>query len=373
MFFDKQDLSQQGTYIKFLQIAWWLSNLYSESDVPYLYYRVAEKIFCRAFGAIDLSRSDVSADAKKWDLWIWLKTFLLWNNKTFQKVAEFNSDRNLYSYLTPEELVKKVSELRNNRIEFTENIHELGNSIYHCILRESWKFKIFEESMDKIDINNIKHIKKKENSILFDDWINEYSFLISKSTLTKRFSTDTVIQELEIDIIKDPLIELEKLLNNIEIFHWEKEQSLSTIYLPLYWKDHTVFEKSWLNQWNAGGRARDVNEVYIPIPAEINKKYSLFFPPRDQPFSLILPNNKTMRAKVCQENNKALMSYSNKELWQRILRDILKLKEWELLTYEKLQLLWIDSVRIDKIWEWQYEINFAKTGSYDSFRNTFDL
>ena len=43
-----------------------------------------------------------------------------------------------------------------------------------------------------------------------------------------------------------------------------------------------------------------------------------------------------MQSKVCQDNNKALMSYSNRELGKWILRDILKLKEGELLTYEKI-------------------------------------
>ncbi|MBF2056658.1 MAG: hypothetical protein IGQ45_05400 [Cyanobacterium sp. T60_A2020_053] len=74
-----------------------------------------------------------------------------------------------------------------------------------------------------------------------------------------------------------------------------------------------------------------------------------------------------MRSKVCQDNNKALMSYSNKELGQWILRKVLKLKEGELLTYDKLQTVGIDSVRIDKINDLEYEINFAKIGSYEKF------
>lgn len=74
-----------------------------------------------------------------------------------------------------------------------------------------------------------------------------------------------------------------------------------------------------------------------------------------------------MRSKVCQGNSKALMSYSNKELGEWILRKVLKLKEGELLTYNKLQNVAIDSVRIDKINELEYEINFAKIGSYENF------
>ncbi|RLA06110.1 MAG: hypothetical protein DRQ51_10305 [Gammaproteobacteria bacterium] len=127
--------------------------------------------------------------------------------------------------------------------------------------------------------------------------------------------------------------------------------------------------KNTLNQWNASGRDRHPNEVYIPIPAIIHKNYPGFFPDRDTAFSLKLPNDKEMKTKVCQDNSKALMSYSNKELGKWILRDVLNLKETELLTYERLQILGIDSVRIDKINNLQFEINFSKIGSYESFLN----
>ena len=46
-----------------------------------------------------------------------------------------------------------------------------------------------------------------------------------------------------------------------------------------------------------------------------------------------------MQSKVCQDGGKALMLYSNREIGQWILRDVLRLREGELLTYEKLQTL----------------------------------
>lgn len=373
MFFETQSEKQRQEYQDFLKIAGCLSNLFSDSKVPYLYYRVAEKVFCRAFEAEDLSRSDVSADAKKGILGIGLKTFLVGNNKTFQKVAEFNSDRPLYTDLKPHELIAKVSELRNTRIEFTENTHGLEKSLYHCVLRDSRKFKIFEESMDKVDIQNIRNVKANRSSITFDDGIHEYSFLLSKSTLTKRFTTDPIIYQFDVDILEDPLFELQKLLSQKDLLLEKEKRIKQTVYLPLYGRDHTVFEKSGLNQWNAGGRARHADEVYIPIPAEIHKNFQGFFPDRDTPFSLKLPNGNIMQSKVCQDNNKSLMSYSNRELGKWILRDILKLKEGELLTYEKLQILGIDSVRIDKISNSEFEINFAKIGSYEQFRSMFEI
>ncbi len=113
MFYSDQSESNKRQYQKFLKTVGCLSNLFSDSDVPYLYYRIAEKIFCKSFHAEDLSRSDVSADAKKASLGIGLKTFLAGNNNTFQKVAEFNNDRPLYTKFKPKQLIKTIAGLRN--------------------------------------------------------------------------------------------------------------------------------------------------------------------------------------------------------------------------------------------------------------------
>ena len=368
MFFNTQEKYQKDEYEKFLKIVGSLSNLFSESQVPYLYYRVAEKIFCKAFDAEDLSRSDVSADAKKQNLGIGLKTFLAGNNKTFQKIAEFGGDKGLYENLPLEKKILKIAQLRNRRVEFTQNVHSLESSIYHCVIRDKAEFKIFEEYMRFINIDKIKNIKENKGSIFFDDGLEEYSFLTSKNTLTKRFTTQNIAYKFEVEIIENPLDTLAKCLDDIgKLNYMKKIDEYETIYLPLYGRDHTVFEKSGLNQWNAKGRLRDKNEVYIPIPAIIHRKYPSFFPARDVSFNLKLPDGKIMQSKICQDGGKALMSYSNKELGEWILRKVLKLNEGELLTYEKLQILGIDSVRIDKIGELDFEINFASSGSFDRF------
>lgn len=371
MFFENQSSEQKKEYQNFLRIAWCLSNLFSDSSIPYLYYRVAEKVFCRAFEAEDLSRSDVSADAKKEKLWIGLKTFLAGNHKTFQKVAEFNGDKSLYESLAPAELIEKISELRNTRIEFTENVHNLNESMYHCVIREPGRFLIYEESMDKIDIDNIKDIQVNKWSIAFNDWKHDYSFLVSKSTLTKRFLTDPVIFNFPVEILENPLEELHKLLVTKNIVIEEETRIKETIFLPLYGSDQTVFTKSGLNQWNAWGRKRNANEVYIPISVEIHKNFPNFFPNRETPFSIKLPNGNIMKSKICQDWGKALMSCSNRELWQWLLRDVLKLNEWELLTYDKLENIGIDSVRIDKIDNENFEINFSAIWNYEDFKKNF--
>lgn len=368
MFYNQQTKKSKEKYEEFLKVVGSLSNLFSESNIPYLYYRVVEKLFCEAFNTEDLGRSDVSVDTKKENLGIGLKTFLAKNNKTLQKITEFGStDRELYENLSLNKKIFKIAELRNERISFTHRVHDIEKSIYHCVLRSENNFNIFEENMNLIDINNIKNIKKKKGSITFEDGLDEYSFLLSKNTLTKRFNTTNYLYQFEVNILENPLeILLSSISNDLR---YQNKTTLETIYLPLYGKNHFVYEHSGLNQWNAKGRKRNYDEVYIPIPAIIHKRYPNFFPNRETPFELKLPNGKTIKSKICQDGGKALMSYSNKELGNWILRDILKLKESELLTYEKLQILGIDSVRIDKINDEIYEINFAKNASYDNFLN----
>ncbi len=357
---------QKQQYEKFLTIVGSLSNLFSESEVPFLYYRIAEKIFCKAFEADDLSRSDVSVDVKKGVLGIGLKTFVAGNNKTLQKITEFgSSDKTLYESLSLNQKIKKIAQIRNERIDFTQRVHSIDKSIYHCVIRDKNQFSIFEESMNFINIENIKGIRENKGSITFNDGVEEYSFLLSKNTLTKRFNTSNLLQHFEIEILENPLDFLVDCMQNMSSLACF--QPKETIFLPLYGRNHTVFNNSGLNQWNANGRTRNINEVYIPVPIDVHKDYPNFFPNRQTPFNLKLPNGKTIQTKICQDNGKALMSYSNRELGQWILRDVLKLNEGELLTYDKLQVLGIDSVRIDKINDDNYEINFAKSGSYDKF------
>ena len=63
MFYEKQSKEQQDNYKSMLNIIGSLSNVFSESEKPYLYYRCHENIFCKYFEAKNLSREDCSADA----------------------------------------------------------------------------------------------------------------------------------------------------------------------------------------------------------------------------------------------------------------------------------------------------------------------
>jgi hypothetical protein len=365
-----QSSEQKERYKEYLQIIGSLSNLFSDSNTPYLYYRIAEKMFCKAFDATDLSRGDVSYDAQKDTLGIGLKTFLRANDKSIQKIAEFNRDKILYNDLSDFEKIRKISQLRNKRLDFTNSLYKIENSIYHCVVRDKGKFFIFEEETKKIDIDALKNVKSSKSSISFDDGIYEYSFSLSKSTLMKRFNTFDFVDEFSVDILENPLDSLYALTSKPEnIMRYSHIKD--TIYLPLYGNGGKVYESSGLNQWNSKGRERDENEVYIPIPREFYRYKPNFFPDRDVTFNLLLPNREKLIAKVCQDGSKALMSNPNKELGKWLLRDVFRLKKGELLTNEILYMYGVDSVRIDKIDDNTYEINFAKLDSYENFITNF--
>lgn len=384
MFLHNQEIEQQEKYYELLQIVGGLSNLFSDSDVPYLYYRAAENVFCKAFEADNLSRSDCSADASKDFMGIGLKTFLNNNGKSYQKVAEFNKDRALYTIegkIDVDNLITNVTDLRNKRIMSTQRIHNIEDMIYHCVVREENQFKIFEEKMDLIDLNSIKNIKNKNNVVTFEDKSHEYNFNISKSTLLKRFNTPLDSQIVKIEIIKDPFDLLDKMFKKymLDKSLLEKETiKHEFIILPLYSKKGKVEEKSGLNQWNAGGRVRNPDEIYIGIPVFIHKMFPQFFPPIDEPFDLMLPNKKVISTKVCQTSfvdidgvkvnkGKAIMSNPNTALGQWLLRDVLKIPYGQVVTLSDLHDIGIDSIELRKIDNKNYEIYFKKQGTFEEF------
>lgn len=373
MFLDIQNKKNKKEYYETLELVASLSNLFSESPSPYLEYRVVENIFCESLEADNLSRSDCSADASKDKVGIGIKTFLNDNGKSLQKVAEFNKDSKKIRDKLPREVVNIVAELRNKRIQATKRIYCLDEIIYHCVVREPGKIKIFECPMDEIDIKSIKNVKTKKNTIIFEDNKNEYSFNLSKSTLYKRFITASVIKEIDVKIIENPYEAVRNLVknpkrNNITFAPIRKEKEY--VYLPLFsdMGERNVPQKSGLNQWNAAGRQRNVNEVYIYIPPWIHRKFPRFFPPRNESFDLLLPNGQNLNAKVCQANDKALMSNPNAALGKWILRQVMGLKERELLTYERLEELGLDSVVVYKESKGKYTIDFTTIGSYDVFK-----
>lgn len=380
-FFFKQDEESRKLYIDLLKMMGLLSNLFAESKNPFLYYRAMENIFCKAFHADNLSRSDVSADAGKNGIGIGLKTFLQNNGNTFQKIAEFNKESYLLRDLTGTDLVRMVSEMRNQRIESTMRICNLYDMMYHLVTRSNKYMAIYEEHMDLININNIKITQTNNTTIHFTDSLHDYSFSLSKSTLLKRFDTTDKrkIFGFDVEVLADPYDFLLNIKNG-KISKTELNATLNDsddfidyIVLPLYSpRTKQVEEKSGLNQWNAGGRPRSENEVYISIPSWIHQKKKDFFTynsdeNKTNPFDVKLPNGKIISMRVAQQKGKALMSNPNSALGEWILRDILELKPKVLVTKEILDMIGIDSVKLSKTGDGRYYLDFLKSGSYEEF------
>ncbi len=376
MLINKLSKESRTYYTDILRLIGSLSRLFSDSEIPYLNYRVTENLFCDAFNASNESRTDCSADAVKDKVGIGIKTFVNGNGRSFQKVAEFNSEAYKFRGKESNEVVRIVSEMRNERIEFTKRLYNLDEIIYHCIVRDERKISVFECNMNKINIEKIKIQKVSKNSIHFKDDKDEYSINLSKSTLYKRFITKDILESINVDIIQNPIELLTSKLSvpiNIErVAEHERSYVVSNkeyIILPLFSDkgERHVPSKSSLNQWNAGGRKRNKDEAYISIPSWIHKKFPEFFPDRDKCFNLKLPDGQGIRAKVCQDGGKALMSNPNLDLGRWILRKVLNLNIGELLTYDRLESLGIDSVAITKENDLEYHIDFMKLGSYDNF------
>lgn len=365
MFYELQPENQREEYKKWLRILGSLSGLFSESEKPYLYYRAHERVFAKAFEAEDRGRMDCSADATKDRIGLGLKT---WVDSSVQKVAEFGLARPQYEHLTGLDLVKRISELRNERIELTKRMLDLDTMEYSIVRRDLGVMQIMEHTFDTIDIDNITLIDRgRANSLYFTDGNHVYNFLKSKHTLYMEFSDLVEVDRVNVEILEDPF----EVLSSVEAA--VQAEKTEEVCLRLYStrRDGTKFvpERSGLNQWNANGRARDPDEVYIPFPAADRERYVGFFPDRDTPFTLVLPDKQEIVAKVCQDGGKAIMSNPNLALGHWLLRQVLGLKERELLTYSRLEVLGIDSVIITKLDDLKYKIDFAGLGSYEDFCN----
>jgi hypothetical protein len=379
-------------YFKLLELMARLSNLFSDNVIPFLHYRVTENLFCKYFNAENLSRSDTAYDAKADNFGVGIKTFQFEKGVSVEKVAEFNAISSFLKKFKNEDLAYQVSKARNERMELGQRLYAINAGCYHIIGRVQNGLTVFNTPYPLINLSSIHSVKDTGHALQFEDDTNFYSFNYSKSTLFKRFEVSKDKIDIPVSIIQDPYELLKQLLltedyegRYQDIFEIksaikkqvEKNKCLdfgkTYVILPLFamkGDQKYVPEKSGLNQWNAGGRERQADEVYIPIPAKINSNFPNFFPNKDTTFTLHLPNGSSLSAKPCQQNRKALMSNPNIALGKWILRDILQVKEGELVTMEHLYRLGFDSVVVYKDSETDYRIDVCKTMSYS--KDMFD-
>ncbi len=423
------DLNSYFGYVKSFAT---LSRLFSESNKPYIPYRFAEKLFChcvkRPFSAIDLSRADNSFDsiisAGGYKAGVGVKTFV--NSTTSykdEKVAEFTKyagTHNLGRYPI-DELIYTIASLRNQRVlsDAAEYGIDIDKSFYHCLIRVENGFFIHEEPYPIVDINNIYPTDLSGNKIQtftepsgsmipFSDGISFYKYNTAKNVLYKRFdfkvgkNTDIVHTIIDNDAFGRILSLIDKkaeshpmtLLNDSIIPDLSQAQLYNKplIVLPLYSSKTDsdgkpiVAEKSGINQWNAGGRARSFGEAYIPIPSMLYKYFPDFFPFDEEgkplPFTLKLPTEKIINVKICQSGNKALMSDPNTDLLQWLFatidgsfdnsksrlntNDISQNKPY---TYNDLIRINKDSVAIFKEGPFSFSIKTMPLNSFERFKS----
>ncbi len=369
-YLNTQSKKNKKTYEELLKVVCSLSGLFSENEVPYLYYRIAEKIFCKAFLAKNITRKDASFDAQIGKSGIGLKTFISESGNKLEKVAEFNKLSDKLQKFSGKKLAVTLGKFRNERIETDETIQGVKSDYYHCVARKKGELNLFEVKYEKINISKIKNVKTKKSGITFEDGINEYSFNKSKSTLFKRFRTPKKAYTIDINVLEEPFEVLTELLKDSPFLKpIEEVLGEDYIILPLYSetksKGKFVPPKAQLNHWNAGGRTRTKGEIYIAVPKRIHDDYPNFFPPKDEYFDLEIPTGEVYQSKICQSGGKALMTKDNDILEQWLLRDILKLKEGELLTYERLAVLGFDSVKITKVSDHSFKIDVADSDDFE--------
>lgn len=370
MFYENQNLINQDRYKTLLKLISKLSKLFSENESPYLHYRIHENFFCECFEGENLSRSDVSIDAKKDLFGIGLKTWVGNNN---QKIAEFNKVSNLFNGLTETELILLVSELRNERLRFTKNSYRVEKLIYHVVRRRPGIMQILETPMSEIQLESIilENERGSSNSIYFNDGLNNYHFSMAKNTLYKDFGDLIKLDEFNVAILENPveLLESNSQIEKQIIDSLFKDSVEQRLVLRLYsnrGNEKVVFTKSGINGWNALGRKRDINEIYIQYPKFDRERSKGFFPDKNQPFDIRLPSGDIISAKVCQQDGKAIMSNPNKALGKWLLRDLLEIKEGRIVTYQDLEKVGVDSIIFTKQTNNLFKLDFGELGFYEN-------
>lgn len=394
---------EQNEYIEFLKIFGALSGLFkdnqegSNAKKPYLYYRNHEQLFVRVFSVEDLTRKDSAFDAlakfNDMRVGIGLKTWIHTKDKTYQKVAEFNKlaptiINPLIQSKKSYEVIKAVSNLRNERILLDKRLHNTDKEVYHYITRDDNSMNIVESNYELIDIDSLELIKEDGKTYTFKDKFNNYKFYTSKSVLLKEFNAEDIqiISKIDIEQFDDPfelikMIELPKKL--------EKSNIKEEIYLPLYQdkkEGKVVSERSGINMRHSSSKVKGKNiprpeyEIEVRVSKWIHHLFPNFFGidalneddiknTKLNDFDLVLPDDRVLRGRIKQQGGKSLQTNPQGDLGKWILKDVLGLENREVVTMQYLETLGIDSLKITKENEKTFRVTVAPIGSYEEFKN----
>lgn len=396
-FLDKE----KKEYIEFLKIFGALSGLFKDNQEganarkPYLYYRNHEQLFARVFDVEDLTRKDSAFDAlANWKgnrVGIGLKTWIHTKDLTYQKVAEFNKlapvvIEPIIKNGSPEEVIRKVSELRNDRIMLDKRLHGTDREVYHFITRDNDVMNIIETKYDLIDIDSLELIKSDGKTYVFRDKLHRYKFYKSKSVLLEEFdaSQGEIIEKIPIEQYDDPF----ELIKMINIPKNKNEIINKEIYLPLYQdkkEGRVVSDCSGINirhskpKSKGSSTPRPEYEIEVRVSKWIHHVFPNFFGlnalDEEQvknselnDFDLILPDERVLRGRIKQQNGKSLQTNPQGALGEWILKDILGLENREVVTWELLDRLGIDSLKITKLNDKEFKVTVAETGAYEKFK-----
>jgi len=393
---------EKEEYIQYLKIFGALSGLFKDNKEgknarkPYLYYRNQEQLFVKVFTVDDLTRKDSAFDALgTWEndrVGIGLKTWIHSADHTYQKVAEFNRlapefIAPLIEKGTPEQVIKKVAEFRNERIMLDKRLYRTDRDVYHYITRDDDVMNIIEAPYDLIDIGSLKLIKSNGKTYEFKDKKNEYKFYRSKSVLQKKFdaSKGEIIERVDIEQFDNPF----ELIKMIQLPKQSKTVEFEEVYLPLYIdskKDRYVSDCSGINIRHAKSKTKNSNkprpeyEIEIRVSRWIHWVFPDFFgldwtgkealekSMKESDFDLGLPDGRVLRGRIKQQNGKSLQTKPQGALGEWILKDVLGLKNREVATLELLDELGIDSLKVMKINNKYFKITVAETGAYEKFK-----
>lgn len=369
-----------------------LSRLFSNSDVPFLHPRFVEYLYCATTGATNLARDDVSFDARSSiGGGVGVKTFRVasFNSKKTEKIAEFTAQAGAgrYAGLDPEEVAVRVALDRNRRViaDLAAYKIDIDKSIYHCLVRGPGACMVHEEPYSLIEIDTIVLTNRPmaNGPIKFSDGRSSYAFVPAKNTLYKTFEIGSHFQSVPINVaIREDIFEEFLGFDNLLQFPADDVDDRDFVVLPLYSDSSGRVEaRSGINQWNAGGRVRKFGEAYIPIPAKIHRLKPGFFPTRDTPFQLSLPDGSSISSKVCQAGGKALMSNPNDLLITWLFSQIdgdmrtasLRLGERRPYSDEDLLAIGRDSVVIYKESDGSYTLAPGATGKYQEFIDNLEV
>jgi hypothetical protein len=377
MFTTLKNRREVNELINRLRVLGWVTKLNGENeDVPFMYYRGVEDAYCKATGARNLGKDDIVVDAVGRGIGVAIKTFLEGQGSSYQIIGEFGAAKPSYDKLEPLAKMKKVCGLRNQRIEDAKRLHELDKVFYLVFVRAKGKIMIMEQPLRTISLRDIRIKKATTGSIHFSDGQHEYKFDISDSKLYKKFYSRHAQITFPVKILKDPYKALLKLIGPATLkvtkktTHANKTKKSESVVLPLFStgaRGKYVPERSGLNQWNAKGRKRSPDEIYVLIPSWLREKIPAFLPKNGSEFSVVRPDARSMRCKACQQGGKALMSIPNRALGTFILRDALSIKPGKIVTCDDLLKAGIDGIRLSKISNKTFALEVAKVGEYEKF------